>query len=159
MIHFVKGESRRKCILSRTSYEEFKVYKGNDRYAVYDVPITHGFNEKEIVRRAEKQLSKGPEARRYNLLFNNCESFANYCATGVPRSSQVTDLCKRIFKFKWYLGMPLGTLDLARQYARRSPRPAEAGSRAVVDIAATSILGRRFFNKFARDGGWVKRED
>lgn len=41
-----------------------------------------------IVKRAESKLGKGG----YNLFFNNCEHFANWCATGKRKSDQVDDI-------------------------------------------------------------------
>jgi hypothetical protein len=41
-----------------------------------------------IVKRAKGKLGK----RGYNLVFNNCEHFTNWCALGVHRSEQVEDV-------------------------------------------------------------------
>ncbi|HEY9301932.1 MAG TPA: lecithin retinol acyltransferase family protein [Phormidium sp.] len=48
------------------------------RYQVSFVPDV-------VVHRAESRLGE----RKYNLLFNNCEHFANWCKTGVNYSQQV----------------------------------------------------------------------
>ena len=40
-----------------------------------------------VIRRAESRLGE----QKYNLLFNNCEHFANWCKTGVNYSQQVAD--------------------------------------------------------------------
>lgn len=40
-----------------------------------------------VIRRAESRLGE----QKYNLLFNNCEHFANWCKTGVSYSQQVVD--------------------------------------------------------------------
>lgn len=40
-----------------------------------------------VIRRAESRLGE----QKYNLLFNNCEHFANWCKTGVNFSQQVAD--------------------------------------------------------------------
>ncbi len=45
------------------------------------------FIGEEVVRRAESRLGE----QRYNLLFENCEHFATWCATGVSDSEQVRD--------------------------------------------------------------------
>ncbi|MDX9802246.1 MAG: lecithin retinol acyltransferase family protein [Spirochaetia bacterium] len=41
-----------------------------------------------IVKRARSELGKGG----YNLVFNNCEHFANWCMIGMKRSEQVEDI-------------------------------------------------------------------
>ncbi|MGI6395389.1 MAG: lecithin retinol acyltransferase family protein [bacterium] len=46
------------------------------------------YSPNSIVRRAKSKL--GQEG--YNLIFNNCEHFANWCTTGKRRSEQVEDL-------------------------------------------------------------------
>ena len=42
------------------------------------------------LRRAMKRLGE----QKYNLLFNNCEHFANWCKTGLHRSSQTEGFLK-----------------------------------------------------------------
>ena len=49
------------------------------------VKYKKSYNPDEIVRRAYERLNR----RGYSLLFNNCEHFAVYCATGEKRSQQV----------------------------------------------------------------------
>ncbi len=41
-----------------------------------------------IAKRAKGKLGE----KGYNLVFNNCEHFANWCALGVKKSEQVEDL-------------------------------------------------------------------
>ena len=40
-----------------------------------------------VIRRAESRLGEA----KYNLLFNNCEHFANWCKTGMSYSGQIQD--------------------------------------------------------------------
>lgn len=77
--------------ITRVSLREFvggkKVYL--KRYRVCFTPDV-------VVHRAKSRLGERVE---YNLLFNNCEHFANWCKTGVSYSQQVQDfipLLKRI---------------------------------------------------------------
>jgi hypothetical protein len=45
-------------------------------------------SNEEIIRIAHSMLGQGD----YNILYNNCEHFANYCVFGVKSSSQVDDV-------------------------------------------------------------------
>ncbi len=49
--------------------------------------LFRSFSRKEVVRRAKSFVGKG--LGTYNLMFNNCEHFARWCATGVYLSTQV----------------------------------------------------------------------
>ena len=53
------------------------------------------FTRDAIVRRARSFVGKGEGT--YNLVLNNCEHFAVWCATGVYYSSQVEKFAKKIF--------------------------------------------------------------
>ena len=46
----------------------------------------------ETARRAESRIGE----RAYNLLWNNCEHFANWCATGIAWSQQVLVALRKI---------------------------------------------------------------
>lgn len=57
-------------------------FAGNDTV----IEVYHeGQDFAETVSRAYSRLGEN----MYNLVFNNCESFANWCATGCSRSKQV----------------------------------------------------------------------
>ena len=43
----------------------------------------------EIVEKARYYLKNPEEWGEYNLVFNNCEHFATYCATGKKKSGQI----------------------------------------------------------------------
>ena len=62
-----------------TSLEEFS--EGADIEVVYHT----NQNFAETVNRAYERLGEN----LYNLVVNNCESFANWCATGESKSKQV----------------------------------------------------------------------
>jgi hypothetical protein len=77
VIHYRKvGEAR----ISRTSIAEFAM--GQPIYRKYPGV---SFIPDVVIQRAESRLGE----RRYNLLFNNCEHFANWCKTGRNVSQQV----------------------------------------------------------------------
>lgn len=78
VIHYRKPSA----IIERTSIATMaqggKIYL--KRYQTCFIP-------EEVIRRAESRLGE----QKYNLLFNNCEHFANWCKTGVNFSQQVAD--------------------------------------------------------------------
>lgn len=46
----------------------------------------------EAARRAESKIGQ----HAYNLLWNNCEHFASWCATGIAVSQQVIEVARRV---------------------------------------------------------------
>ncbi|MEN8216102.1 MAG: lecithin retinol acyltransferase family protein [Pseudomonadota bacterium] len=50
--------------------------------------VTHdnGHNPDDVIRRARSRLKE----KEYDLLFNNCEHFANWCAIGKKQSQQIS---------------------------------------------------------------------
>ncbi|NEO28202.1 MAG: lecithin retinol acyltransferase family protein, partial [Kamptonema sp. SIO4C4] len=78
VIHYRKPSE----VIERTALLTFS--QGKKVY-VKDYP-TH-FIPDVVVQRAMSRLGE----RKYNLLFNNCEHFANWCTTGVSWSQQVQD--------------------------------------------------------------------
>lgn len=77
VIHYRKPSE----IIERTSFDTFA--RGNKVYvkqhpACYIIPDV-------TIQRAESRLGE----KNYNLLFNNCEHFANWCKTGVSYSQQI----------------------------------------------------------------------
>ena len=81
VIHFV-GEKISDAAVKVESIRKFanggKVYRRNSK-AKYARDV--------IVRRAKGSIGK----EKYNLVFNNCEHFANWCRTGKHKSEQVED--------------------------------------------------------------------
>ena len=80
VIHYRKPSET----IERTSLETFA--RGNPIY-VAEYGDGFGYIPDVVVERAESRLGE----RKYNLLFNNCEHFANWCKTGVSESKQVKD--------------------------------------------------------------------
>jgi hypothetical protein len=66
-----------------------------ERYWIEDHPYTK-FTREEIVQRAYSRVKE----QKYNLVFNNCEHFANWCVYGVEHSHQVNRVTKVIKPIK-----------------------------------------------------------
>ena len=49
--------------------------------------------KEEIAKRAESAVGN---PSKYNIIFQNCEHFANFCETGVAKSHQVRSVLKKI---------------------------------------------------------------
>jgi hypothetical protein len=77
VIHYRKGDE---AVVSRTSMESFA--RGNPVF-VKSQPV--GYVPDLVIERAESRLGE----RRYDLLTNNCEHFANWCKTGRNESQQI----------------------------------------------------------------------
>lgn len=88
VIHYRKPSE----VIERTSIESFS--KGN---RVYIEPSSNGFCfvPDVVLERAASRLGEN----RYNLLFNNCEHFVNWCKTGISDSKQIRDFIPAIGKF------------------------------------------------------------
>ncbi len=71
--------------------------RGNQIY-VKQYPVGFCFILDVVVQRAESRLGE----RKYNMLFNNCEHFANWCKTGISDSKQVRDFIPAIEKLNTY---------------------------------------------------------
>ena len=70
-----------KDAVSATSYADFKA-NGEVWVRVYK---TGRLSVEDTVRRAKSRVGEN----RYSLLFNNCEHFATWCATGLRESRQI----------------------------------------------------------------------
>ncbi|MEM6253488.1 MAG: lecithin retinol acyltransferase family protein [Cyanobacteria bacterium P01_D01_bin.156] len=77
VIHYRKVGT---ATISRTNRESFA--RG---HLVYQVSQSVRFIPDVVIRRAESRLGE----QRYNLFFNNCEHFANWCTIGVSVSPQL----------------------------------------------------------------------
>jgi hypothetical protein len=94
VIHYAGKEHRMR---SRTTIEaadlrEFS--KGDPVYAVrFPEKTDFLYSPGETVRRARSRIG----TTDYNLVFNNCEHFAYWCKTGKRESSQVQEVCERLF--------------------------------------------------------------
>ncbi|CDF34602.1 unnamed protein product [Chondrus crispus] len=80
----VQPRSKRRAKIIRTNLDNFR----KDAPAIYDVvpgPTAPRLPVEEAVARAESRLGEAT----YNLLFNNCETFANWCVSGEGKSRQI----------------------------------------------------------------------
>ncbi|NEO67345.1 MAG: NC domain-containing protein [Moorea sp. SIO4G2] len=79
VIHYrKKTETIERNSMATFALGETKIYV--KQYSVCLIPDV-------VIRRAESRLWE----RQYNLIFNNCEHFANWCKTGKNESQQVKD--------------------------------------------------------------------
>ncbi|MGB3790351.1 MAG: lecithin retinol acyltransferase family protein [Phormidesmis sp.] len=104
VIHYSKqGEA----VIKRTTLETFA------RGSVVRVkPQPTSFISSIVLERAESRLGE----REYDLFFNNCEHFANWCKTGRNECEQLDDFGLNLERVK----LPQVT-DLARQAAESEP--------------------------------------
>lgn len=125
IIHYRKVGT---ATVARTSTEAFA--RGNPVYPVLR-PVS--FIPDVVISRAESRLGE----QRYNLFFNNCEHFANWCKTGENVSPQLDDFGLRLDQIK----LP-GTLT--RQAAQQETPQAilDLFARALdnIAIATTTLL-------------------
>lgn len=85
VIHFrnYSGQSKNSASIILTSKSEFS----NGDYIENSFITQYLYDEDEIVERAYSKL--GSSFGGYDLVDNNCEHFANWCASGKRTSSQV----------------------------------------------------------------------
>ena len=91
VIHYRKPSET----VERTSLATFA--RGNQIY-VKQYAVGFCFILDVVVQRAESRLGE----RKYNMLFNNCEHFANWCKTGISDSKQVRNFIPAIEKLNTY---------------------------------------------------------
>ena len=95
VVHFTSlGHSEtnaRLAFIQETSLEEFLV----GGLCVVNHFSSIKYSKNEIVARAKSCIGKG--LGLYGLVFNNCEHFANWCASGKYYSSQVEKVAGMIF--------------------------------------------------------------
>ena len=88
LIEFVTGSKKR---IVKTKFDDFKRrYKDS-----FELKRCHYLNEshpEEVVKRAEEKLGHS----EYNLLFNNCETFATWAKTGTGISVQVCEMIEKV---------------------------------------------------------------
>lgn len=77
VIHYIDSFRSSKGILAHASYQEFK----NGRRTSCDVSILNASLPSEISARAHRELQKRKQKENtdYNMMYNNCESFARIC--------------------------------------------------------------------------------
>ena len=114
VIHYRKVGT---ATVSRTSFEAFAQGK-----PVYTLPQSVSFIPDVVLNRAESRLGE----QRYNLFFNNCEHFANWCKIGKNTSPQLDNFGLRLEQLK----LPSG---LTRQAAQQET------PQAILDLFAKAL--------------------
>ena len=145
----------------RTLYEHHGIYVGNGRVVAFllETGVTEtsfddfadgdevylichqdaAFSPEEIVARARSREGQ----MGYNLVFNNCEHFANWCVTGKEKSTQVNKVVRTVCQVVG--GAVLikelydrrGTLLQLTQVMRQLPR---SGS-LTLGVGAVALMG------------------
>lgn len=125
VIHYSgMGSGLHKGCIESTSLEAFLQNK-KARIKTYKKVYFRG---PEICRRARSRLGED----EYNLLFNNCEHFATWCATDRHSSEQINAATER-------LSSNLVTHLLMRQVAKQT---AEQTTKVLLTKASTSVAGK-----------------
>ena len=81
VIHYLEGKE-----IIQSSKNEFRMGE--------ILQVIKHINHSSIEKTLERAKSRVGE-KNYNLLFNNCEHFANWCKTGFHRSSQIENWLKK----------------------------------------------------------------
>ena len=106
LIEFVTGSKKR---IVKTKFDDFKRrYKDS-----FELKRCHYLNEshpEEVVKRAEEKLGHS----EYNLLFNNCETFATWAKTGTGISVQVCEMIEKVLNSIGKGLVPDSVLDLVQ---------------------------------------------
>ncbi|MEM9806397.1 MAG: lecithin retinol acyltransferase family protein [Cyanobacteria bacterium P01_D01_bin.56] len=114
VIHYRKVGT---ATITRTSIESFA--RGNP---VHTLPRSVSFIPDVVISRAESRLGE----QRYNLFFNNCEHFANWCTTGESISPQLSEF-----------GLRLEQIKIPRELTRQAAR--EETPQAILDLFAKAL--------------------
>ena len=140
IIHYRKVGT---ATVARTSLDGFA--RGNPVYTL-NQPVS--FIPEVVINRAESRLGE----QRYNLFFNNCEHFANWCKTGKDVSSQLNEFGLRMDQIK----LPRGMMREAAQ--QQSPQAIlDLFSRALENIEiATNTLLPEYEQAQADSAQWQK---
>lgn len=70
------------------------------------------FNPEEIIRRAKSRLNED----NYNLVFNNCEHFANWCTHGDDFSAQASGMAEHNVRNGKYLATGFDLIDIVNNF-------------------------------------------
>lgn len=94
VVHFAANEGKETN--AANAYIQKITLKDFCKGAVFhvDKSVPHRYSGEEIVRRALSCV--GTRGGEYNLVFNNCEHFAAWCASGEERSRQVEEAAKGV---------------------------------------------------------------
>lgn len=96
VIHFT-GNSKADAKPIKSDFTDF--YAGHDK--LFRVVYEHGeqcFADEEVMRRAEEAVRRPDSWPGYDIIKNNCETFAFYLKTGKMYSKQASDAVKKLTK-------------------------------------------------------------
>ena len=97
--HYLEGKEIRRSTIKEFSYRETITTVNH-----------HTISSKSLtLKRAISRIGE----KRYNLLFNNCEHFANWCKTGFHRSGQMEDFLESTRMGTLFTGKVIPTKILA----------------------------------------------
>jgi hypothetical protein len=100
VIHYAGKENpvRPKITVEETTLDEFS--KGDPVYVIqFPKKADFLYSPGKTLKRAKSCIGRTD----YNLVSNNCEHFAYWCKTGRHESSQVKDVCERLFNKRFEL--------------------------------------------------------
>ena len=84
VIHYIGDFQDKKPSIRQDSLQSFQ---GNSS-KIIRVTHSNAFPSRIVVKNAKSRLGE----TEYNLLYNNCESFATWCVTGKSKSEQVENV-------------------------------------------------------------------
>lgn len=110
-----------------------------EEYWIEEHPYSSYSNE-EIVQRAYQRL----EEKEYNLLFNNCEHFANWCIYGTEHSKQVENAKRIVGRVAKPLKMAVDISHIAK-YMKEYIEGKISGAKLLNEIANVSTASASSF--------------
>ena len=145
VIHYVNGKIIRKTPLSKFSKTQ-RIHVKRYRRA---------FSQTRVVRRAKRRLDE----RKYNLILNNCEHFANWCKMGKSKCEQGTKIIFKGVKTSTHEGEKISKevrrtqKKIKRKASRLKTKTTEKASQIQKKATkATSRIARNVSRAFRRCG-------
>lgn len=86
-VYELQGDTKKDAIPKKRDFTEF--YAGHSVLCRVEYDEGECFTVDETIKRAEEVVKQGSRWPAYNLIRNNCESFATYLKTGKAKSIQV----------------------------------------------------------------------
>lgn len=121
VIHFKSRASlsaKREARIVHSSLQKFRGSKTSSKTPIYRIVHRRQLPPEEVVARARSCLGQ----RGYNLIHNNCESFARWCVVGVHRSYQIEALTSAL-RSGYRAGSVAGAMYAVAKTAADMPRP------------------------------------
>ena len=117
-------------VAHRIGYQHHGIYIGDGQVVAYLLDTGVTYSADEIVDRALDRVGEDD----YNLVFNNCEHFANWCITGQAKSYQVREVAIETAALA-------AVAALAIRHAQTAVRVGSAAFSAVRALTAASAVG------------------